>query len=215
MRKVLFIIICFSAGWCSIPAQPTMTLAECIRTGIERNLTVRQQDISIEKSRLGITQTQARLLPVIGAALGVNDNLVNPVTVTGGTLLGNDFPDDITWQKVRSMQYQGSMSLEASLPLLDLTRTAAISLAREMNSLATMSREQAVETQQENYRLAQDVYAVTMEKYKEGIASMTELLQDEIALRSAYTQCLDAHYQYNVARLSLLRLMGNLDVLTK
>ena len=439
MRKVLFIIICFSAGWCSIPAQPTMTLAECIRTGIERNLTVRQQDISLEKSRLGITQTQARMLPVIGAALGVNDNLVSPVTVTGGTLLGNDFPDDITWQKVRSMQYQGSMSLEASLPLLDLTRTAAISLAREMNSLATMSREQAVETltmqiarvyylaqttqqqarltseniqrmdelcqiaealyergvvleidvtrvhinqkslgvlqrryqmlyeqqlnmlrflmniermdafdvtpiasdiqdldanglnamlpelrintqqqtiidrqmrqvrmgylprlslvgsagytafaehlsdahwfgsavvglrlsvplfdagekrhrlhqlrldadrlrtaneqltaslnreysdnlllmrqnreayqtQQENYRLAQDVYAVTMEKYKEGIASMTELLQDEIALRSAYTQCLDAHYQYNVARLSLLRLTGNLNELSK
>ena len=416
-----------------------MTLAECIRNGIERNLTVRQQDISIEKSRLGITQTQARLLPVIGAALGVNDNLVSPVTVTGGTLLGNDFPDDITWQKVRSMQYQGSMSLEASLPLLDLTRTAAISLARELNSLATMSREQAVETltmqiarvyylaqttqqqarltseniqrmdelcqiaealyergvvleidvtrvhinqknlgvlqrryqmlyeqqlnmlrflmniermdafdvtpiasdiqdldanglnamlpelrintqqqtiidrqmrhvrmgylprlslvgsagytafaerlsdphwfgyaivglrlsvplfdagekrhrlhqlhldadrlrtanemltasldreyndnlllmrqnrevyqtQKENYRLAQDVYAVTMEKYKEGIASMTELLQDEIALRSAYTQCLDAHYQYNVARLSQLRLTGNLNELSK
>ena len=36
-----------------------------------------------------------------------------------------------------------------------------------------------------------------------------------VALRSAYTQCLDAHYQYNVTRLSLLRLTGNLDVLTK
>ena len=420
-------------------AAQVMTLAECIQTGIENNLSIKQQDISIEKSRLGITQAQARLLPVIGAALGVNDNLVNPVTVTGGTLLGNDFPDDITWQKVRSMQYQGSMSLEASLPLLDLTRTTAIGLAREMKSLATLSREKAIETltvqiarvyylaqttqeqarltceniqrmnelcaiaealyergivleidvtrvrinqkslgvlqkryemlyeqqlnmlrflmntnsvdafdvtpatsdiqdidanginamlpelrintqqqtiidrqmrqvrmgylprlnlvgsagytafaerlsdthwfgnavlglrlsvplfdgnekkhrlhqlrldadrlrtaneqltaslnreysdnlllmrqnreayqtQQENYRLAQDVYAVTMEKYKEGIASMTELLQDEIALRSAYTQCLDAQFQYNVARLSLLRLTGNLNELSK
>ena len=123
-----------------------MTLAECIQTGIENNLSIRQQDIGIEKSRLGITQAQARLLPVIGAALGVNDNLVNPVTVTGGTLLGNDFPDDTTWQKVRSMQYQGSMSLEASLPLLDLTRTTAIGLACEMKSLATLTREKAIET---------------------------------------------------------------------
>ena len=93
--------------------------------------------------------------------------------------------------------------------------TASLNREYSDNLLLMRQNREAYQTQQENYRLAQDVYAVTMEKYKEGIASMTELLQDEIALRSAYTQCLDAQYQYNVARLSLLRLTGNLNELSK
>lgn len=91
------------------------------------------------------------------------------------------------------------------------------SLTREYNDNLLLMRQnrEVYQTQRENYHLAHDVYAVTMEKYKEGIASMTELLQDEISLRNAYTQCVDALYQYNVARLGLLRLTGKLDELNK
>ena len=70
-------------------------------------------------------------------------------------------------------------------------------------------------TQQENYRQAEDMYNITEEKYKEGVASMTELLQDEMRLRNAQAACVQAHCQCNVAQLTLLKLSGNLGTLTE
>ena len=69
-------------------------------------------------------------------------------------------------------------------------------------------------TQQDNYRQAEEVYQVTEEKYREGVASMTELLQDEMRLRNAQSACVQAHCQCNVAQLQLLKLSGNLKELT-
>ena len=70
-------------------------------------------------------------------------------------------------------------------------------------------------TQKDSYRQAEDVYAVTEEKYREGVASMTELLQDEMRLRAAQSACVQAHCQCNMAQLALLKLTGSLDCLTR
>lgn len=70
-------------------------------------------------------------------------------------------------------------------------------------------------TQKDSYRQAEDVYAVTEEKYKEGVASMTELLQDEMRLRTAQSACVQAHCQCNVAQLTLLKLSGDLETLIR
>ena len=69
--------------------------------------------------------------------------------------------------------------------------------------------------QRDNYRLAEDVYAVTAERYREGIASMTEVLQDEMAMGEAQNNYLTAHYDYRLTNLSLLKLTGRLDTLIK
>ena len=69
--------------------------------------------------------------------------------------------------------------------------------------------------QRDNYRLAEDVYAVTAERYREGIASMTEVLQDEMAMSEAQNNYLTAHYDYRLTNLSLLKLTGRLDSLIK
>ena len=37
-----------------------------------------------------------------------------------------------------------------------------------------------------NYLLAEDVYEVTSDRYREGIASMTEVLQDEMRMSEAF-----------------------------
>ena len=68
-------------------------------------------------------------------------------------------------------------------------------------------------TQKDSYHQAEDVYEVTEEKYKEGVASMTELLQDEMRLRAAQAACVQAHCQCNVAQLTLLKLSGHLTEL--
>ena len=131
---------------CPAHGQRAMTLSECIRVAIDRNLDVKGQGIRVSKGTLAITQTRARLLPQIGVSAAFNDNVADPVTVSGGTLLGHDFPDDMTWQKIRSTPYQSCGAIEAALPPVDLTRRAAIDVAKETTTLVKVGREQAIET---------------------------------------------------------------------
>lgn len=67
----------------------------------------------------------------------------------------------------------------------------------------------------DNYRLAEDVYKVTTYRYREGVVSMTEVLQDEMQMSEAQNSYVTAHYNYRVTALSLLKLTGNLDSLLK
>ena len=61
--------------------------------------------------------------------------------------------------------------------------------------------------------LAEDVYQVTTDRYREGIASMTEVLQDEMRMSEAQNNYINAHYNYQVTNLSLLKLTGQLETL--
>ena len=71
--------------------------------------------------------------------------------------------------------------------------------------------ERMFHTQRESLRQSTDVYGVTEIKYKEGVSSMTELLQDEMRLREAQGNLVSAHYQFNKSQVELLRLSGNID----
>lgn len=77
------------------------------------------------------------------------------------------------------------------------------------NSLRTYQK------QSDNYKLACNIYDVTVDKYKEGLSSMADLLQDEIRINSAQNNCINAFYNYKLARLTLLRLSGKLNELTE
>ena len=69
--------------------------------------------------------------------------------------------------------------------------------------------------QRDNYLLAEDVYEVTSDRYREGIASMTEVLQDEMRMSEAQNNYISAHYNYRITRLTLMKLSGQLDSLVK
>ena len=69
------------------------------------------------------------------------------------------------------------------------------------------------ERQQENFRLAENVYLVTIEQYKEGVASMSDLLQDEMRMTEAQNGYISALYKYLASELSLLKLTGQLNKL--
>ena len=71
------------------------------------------------------------------------------------------------------------------------------------------------ERQRENYRLAESVYIVTSDQYKEGVASMSDLLQDEMRMTEAQNGYISALYKYMVSELSLLKLTGQLNRLTE
>lgn len=78
-----------------------------------------------------------------------------------------------------------------------------------------MNNQRNFKKQKDNYLLAEDVYTVTMERYREGIASMTEVLQDEMQMSEAQNSYISAHYSYRVTTLLLLKLTGQIDTLVK
>ena len=78
-----------------------------------------------------------------------------------------------------------------------------------------MNKQRNFKKQKDNDLLAEEVYTVTMDRYREGIASMTEVLQDEMQMSEAQNNYISAHYNYRVTTLLLLKLTGQIDTLIK
>lgn len=76
-----------------------------------------------------------------------------------------------------------------------------------------MNNQRNFQKQKDNYLLAEDVYEVTSDRYREGIASMTEVLQDEMSMSEAQNNYISAHYNYRVTNLALMKLTGQLEQL--
>lgn len=86
--------------------------------------------------------------------------------------------------------------------------------ANYMNAVSEVSNcQRNYKKQYDNYTLAQEVYKVTAYQYKEGVTSMSVVLQDEMRISEAMNNYLTAHYRYKVANLSLLKLTGQLEQL--
>lgn len=82
-----------------------------------------------------------------------------------------------------------------------------------MNAVSEVNNSQRnYKKQWDNYKLAEDVYNVTADQYKEGVSSMTAVLQDEMRMSEAMNNYLNAYYSYKVANLSLLKLTGKLEL---
>jgi len=67
-----------------------------------------------------------------------------------------------------------------------------------------------VERQGKNIELAEKVYTETALKYKEGLASMSDLLQDETSLNAAQSGWLNALYNFKEAELQIMELNGEI-----
>jgi outer membrane protein TolC len=72
-----------------------------------------------------------------------------------------------------------------------------------------------VERQQKNIALAEKVYQETALKYREGLSTMSEVLQDEMSLSSAQAAFLSALYQFKEAEVSIMALTGEIGQLIK
>ena len=65
----------------------------------------------------------------------------------------------------------------------------------------------------QNITLAEKVYGETALKYREGMASMSDLLQDEMSLGSAQANYITAWYNYREAELKIMSLNGEIKKL--
>jgi len=72
-----------------------------------------------------------------------------------------------------------------------------------------------VQRQNQNIELAEKVYHETALKYREGLATMSDLLQDEMGLSNAQASYLNALYNFKEAELKIMSLNGEIGELIK
>lgn len=81
---------------------------------------------------------------------------------------------------------------------------------------AIMERDNALRTyhqQKESYRLAEKVYQVTSDQYLEGVTTMTAVMQDQISINQARSAYVNAHLNYQLANLTIIKLTGQIEKL--
>lgn len=209
----------------------TMTLEECVRQGIAGNLSLVNARIDIDKSRTGISQNRARLLPTINGVFQFTDYLQRPVNVTTGTLLGTDFPDEAVWQTIRSMQYNVNAGVQLTVPLYNPTIYASIDVAKTVEGLSRLSYDKAVEdlTMQvgkvyylaqssleqaaladENISRMRELCSITEALYDQGVVLEVDLNRVRINLQNLKTQR-DQFAMLHEQQLNMLRFLLDLS----
>lgn len=139
MKKLLFIFSFFGLSAIGVTAQTTLTLEECLSTGIENNLSLQSKRKEIQKGKYGISENRARLLPQINGFANYNDNIDPPVSVTDGSAYGN--PYNVT----HTLRFNASAGVQLQMPLYNQTLYTTLSIAKTMDELNRLSYEKARE----------------------------------------------------------------------
>ena len=170
--KQLLVIFTSLCVLVPVKAQDVLTLEECLRLGIENNLSLESSRNEIRKGEHTLSENRAKLLPQINAIAGFNDNFNPPVSVTDGSAYGN--PYNVT----KTLQYNASAGIQLQMPLYNQTVYTAVDIARTMNELTRLSYEKAREDLilqiSKMYYLSQNT-AEQIALIKENISRLNEL----------------------------------------
>lgn len=170
--KQLLVIFTSLCVLVPVKAQDVLTLEECLRLGIENNLSLESSRNEIRKGEHTLSENRAKLLPQINAVAGFNDNFNPPVSVTDGSAYGN--PYNVT----KTLQYNASAGIQLQMPLYNQTVYTAVDIARTMNELNRLSYEKAREDLilqiSKMYYLSQNT-AEQITLIKENISRLNEL----------------------------------------
>lgn len=137
--KQLVVIFTLWLVWMPVGAQKTLTLEECLKLGIENNLSLEGSRNEMRKAKHLLSENRAKLWPQISAVAGFNDNFNPPVSVTDGSAYGN------LYNVTKTLQYNASAGLQLQMPLYNQTVYTAVDIARTLNELNRLSYEKARE----------------------------------------------------------------------
>ena len=109
----------------------------------------------------------------------------------------------------RSKSRQANLDIQKAQETLDNTKESfSMNYKNAMNNY--VNNKSTVRRQKQNLELAEKVYKETTLKYKEGMAAMSSLLQDEMSLSSAQGGYLSALYNFKEAELKIMSLNGEI-----
>lgn len=101
--------------------------------------------------------------------------------------------------------------LKADLSLENKKERFSVDYKNALNNY--INNKTTVERQENNIALAQNVYQETALKYREGMATMSDLLQDEMSLSNAQAGYLNALYKFKEAEIEIMSLNGKITEL--
>ena len=133
MKRKLFIISMAASMISSAGAQVTLTLKECIRIGIENNLSLKTSRNEIAKGKLSISENRAKLLPQINAVANLNDNFAPPVSVTDGKAYGK------LYNVTKTLQYNAAAGVQLQMPLYSQMARTAVSISQTVDNINQLS----------------------------------------------------------------------------
>ena len=202
MKRLLLTFTAF-CSYFYLNAQEILTLDQCLKIGIENNLSLETKRNDIVKGRHTISENRAKLLPQINAIASFTDNFNPPVSVTDGSAYGN--PYNVT----HTLQYNASAGLQLQMPLYNQTVYTALSLSKIMDDINSLSYEKAREdlimqitqmyylgqstTEQiaivkENIRRLQELKDITAAFYDNGMAMEVDMKRVNINLENLQVQ---------------------------
>lgn len=207
-RFILTIGLCSAIFSCF---SQELTLHKCIDMGIERNLSLHRNNISMDIANNRLSENRSRLLPVLEANIQLTDFLMSPTNVTTGALLEGDIPNNPTWQQIRSMQYGVNAGIQLSMPIYNKAIFRGIEVAKTLVNISRLSTEQAKE---ELTAAIANVYYLAQASHEQA-----SLLQDNIKRMQELCEITQAMYEGGVVmEVDLSRVyinLSNIDVLRK
>ena len=109
----------------------------------------------------------------------------------------------------RSKSRQANLEIQKAQETLESTKESfSMNYRNAMNNY--VNNKSVVRRQKQNLELAEKVYRETTLKYREGMAAMSSLLQDEMSLSSAQGGYLSALYNFKEAELKIMSLNGEI-----
>jgi outer membrane protein TolC len=142
-----FLTICLFVG---VSAQDSiLTLQQAIQTGIHNNFTLKEMELDVRKAKSGISESRAKLLPVIEGFGNFQDNIQRGIQITDGATLSKLlYPithTDIPYMENKGLRYNTSVGVQLGLSLFNQTIYASINLADKMQNLSKLNYEKAKE----------------------------------------------------------------------
>lgn len=151
--------------------------------------------------------------------------------MTTGTLLGNDFPEEPTWQTIKSMPYNANAGIQLTMQLYNQTLLAAVEVARTVEKIQALSYEKAVEEltmqigkvyywaqtaqaqmrlSEENIRRMETLCEITEALYQQGVVMEVDLNRARINLQGLQAQQ-DQFQTLYAQQLHMLKWLLNID----
>lgn len=218
MKRLIASIILFVNLLCVSQAQQkVLSLNECIKIGIENNITLKGKQQDIQKGKYGLSESRSKLLPVISGFGNFTNNIDRGTSVTDGSGMGALLGVDMPYMESRGLRYTTVGGMQLSMPLYNQTIYISISIAQKMKEINQLTYEKAredliieisklyylgqisaeqVQLIQKNITRLKDLRDITQALFDNGMALEVDIKRVNINLESQQVQFDNASAMY-------------------
>lgn len=203
--------------------EPSKSQISANNNDLANNVDLKIIETQKELNDLNIKQYYAGYIPTLNANAVYNwQNMGNNIQWTGNdakwynvTMVGVTLSVPIFdgFNKQSKAAQAKIQQEQLNLDALYLSESIRLQNFNAFNRLK--ANENSVATQVKNMKLAEEIYISTQDQFKNGIVSLSELINAETSLKESQNNYLRALVQVKLAELDLLKASGNIESIIK